>query len=81
MSSDCFDFFLSVILLKTNEVPNHRETRALTEGEKRVWENIPETRERGEGRRRTERCGNDIFQCVQSCTISNENFTTQIRMR
>lgn len=36
-----FLFFLLLILEKTDEVRNLRETRVLTEGEKKVWENIP----------------------------------------
>lgn len=36
-----FLLLLLLILGKTNEVCNLRETRALAEGEKRVWENIP----------------------------------------
>lgn len=43
MSSDYLDFFFSLLLIleKTDEVRNLRETRVLTEGEKKVWENIP----------------------------------------
>lgn len=38
-----FGFFFSLLLIleKTDEVRNLRETRVLTEGEKKVWENIP----------------------------------------